>query len=62
MNGHHEKSSDALTRFSLSRHRDRPGVRDYAAHIFTDVLEVHGDRQFLPAGVMLSFLISSPKG
>ena len=46
MNGHNEKSSDALTRFSLSRHRDRPGVRDYAAHIFTDVLELHGDRQF----------------
>ncbi|MBQ2707298.1 MAG: acetyl-CoA carboxylase carboxyltransferase subunit alpha [Clostridia bacterium] len=46
MSGSSEKNTDALTRFSLSRHRERPGVRDYAARIFTDVLELHGDRQF----------------
>lgn len=41
-----EKKSDALTKFTLSRHKDRPGVRDYMDRIFTDVLELHGDRQF----------------
>lgn len=35
---------DALEKFALSRHKDRPGVRDYVSRIFTDVLELHGDR------------------
>ena len=38
--------ADALTKFTLSRHKDRPGVKDYVSRIFTDVLELHGDRAF----------------
>ncbi|MBQ8552379.1 MAG: acetyl-CoA carboxylase carboxyltransferase subunit alpha [Clostridia bacterium] len=41
-----KQTVDALTKFTLSRHKDRPGVRDYVSHIFTDVLELHGDRSF----------------
>lgn len=38
--------SDALEKFSLSRHKDRPGIRDYVPLIFTDVMELHGDRAY----------------
>ncbi len=38
--------SSAFDKFTLSRHKDRPSVRDYASLIFKDVFELHGDRQF----------------
>ena len=41
-----ENHIDALDKFTLSRHKDRPGVRDYVPLIFTDVFELHGDRVF----------------
>lgn len=33
-------------RVQLARHPDRPFPRDYAARLFTDFLELHGDRRF----------------
>jgi acetyl-CoA carboxylase carboxyl transferase subunit alpha len=33
-------------RVQLSRHPDRPTTLDYIQHIFTDFIEVHGDRVF----------------
>ncbi|MBQ8509884.1 MAG: acetyl-CoA carboxylase carboxyltransferase subunit alpha [Clostridia bacterium] len=41
-----QQTIDALTRFTLSRHKDRPNVRQYAEKIFTDIFELHGDRAF----------------
>jgi len=41
-----EKQSGALEKFTLSRHKDRPGIRDYVSLIFTDVMELHGDRAY----------------
>ena len=39
------KTADALAKFTLSRHKDRPNIHDYVIRMFTDVLELHGDRQ-----------------
>ncbi len=39
-----EHLTDALEKFTLSRHKNRPGIHDYVSRIFTDVLELHGDR------------------
>ncbi|MBE6610925.1 MAG: acetyl-CoA carboxylase carboxyltransferase subunit alpha [Ruminococcaceae bacterium] len=39
------KTADALAKFTLSRHKDRPNIHDYVSRMFTDVLELHGDRQ-----------------
>jgi acetyl-CoA carboxylase carboxyl transferase subunit alpha len=36
----------AYQRVQLSRHFDRPFTLDYIKHIFTDFIELHGDRQF----------------
>ena len=36
----------AWDRVQLARHADRPHALDYIDHIFTDFLEMHGDRRF----------------
>lgn len=36
----------AWERVQISRHPDRPKAQDYAAAIFTDVVELHGDRAY----------------
>ena len=41
-----EVKTDALEKFTLSRHKDRPGIRDYVPLIFSDVFELHGDRAY----------------
>src|SRR5262245_47572500 len=33
-------------RIQLSRHIERPGTTDYVEMLFTDVVELHGDRLF----------------
>jgi acetyl-CoA carboxylase carboxyl transferase subunit alpha len=37
---------DVWTKVQLSRHPDRPYLRDYAALLFEDFVELHGDRTF----------------
>ncbi len=37
---------DAITRFTFSRHKDRPNIRDLSKYLFTDLIELHGDRVF----------------
>jgi acetyl-CoA carboxylase carboxyl transferase subunit alpha len=37
---------DVWTKVQLSRHPDRPYLRDYAALLFDDFVELHGDRSF----------------
>ncbi|MGB5811307.1 MAG: carboxyl transferase domain-containing protein, partial [Polyangiales bacterium] len=37
---------DVWKKVQLSRHPDRPYLRDYAAHLFEDFVELHGDRLF----------------
>ncbi len=36
----------AWQRVQLARHAERPFPRDYASRLFTDFLEIHGDRRF----------------
>ncbi len=35
---------DAMQILALARHRERPSARAYAARLFTDYIELHGDR------------------
>lgn len=40
-------------RVLLARHPERPYVRDYIKRLFTDFLELHGDRRFSDDGAMI---------
>ncbi len=43
-------------RVQMSRHPDRPKTQDYVETLFTDVLELHGDRAFRDDEAMLTAL------
>jgi acetyl-CoA carboxylase carboxyl transferase subunit alpha len=40
-------------RVQLARHPERPYARDYIARLFTDFLELHGDRRYADDGAMI---------
>ncbi len=40
-------------RVQLARHPERPYLRDYIKRLFTDFLELHGDRRYADDGAML---------
>lgn len=44
---------DALKKFELSRHKDRPNIRFYIDSMIDDFVELHGDRCFGDDGAML---------
>jgi len=44
---------DALKKFELSRHRDRPNIKFYIDHMIEDFIEFKGDRNFGDDGAML---------
>lgn len=44
---------DALKKFELSRHKDRPNIRFYIDSMIDDFVELHGDRYFGDDGAML---------
>lgn len=44
---------DALKKFDLSRHKDRPNIRFYIDSMIDDFVELHGDRCFGDDGAML---------
>jgi acetyl-CoA carboxylase carboxyl transferase subunit alpha len=43
-------------RVQISRHPDRPKTQDYVANLFTDVIELHGDRAYGDDEAMLAAL------
>ncbi|MGI5842948.1 MAG: acetyl-CoA carboxylase carboxyltransferase subunit alpha [Candidatus Xenobium sp.] len=46
----------AWDRVQLARHVDRPGTSDYVAHVFTDFIELHGDRFYADDPAVLAGL------
>ncbi|MDI3536110.1 MAG: acetyl-CoA carboxylase carboxyl transferase subunit alpha [Eubacteriaceae bacterium] len=54
---------EAYKRVQLARKKNRPTSLDYIEHIFTDFIELHGDRQFADDPAMitgLGFLMDMP--
>ena len=48
-----KKNADAFERVQLARHPDRPYTTDLLATIFTDFVEIHGDRRYSDDAAMV---------
>ena len=44
----------AIEKFELSRHKDRPTIRDYIPLLFKDFVELHGDRGYADDKALLT--------
>ncbi len=48
-----KKNRDAFERVQLARHPDRPYTKDLLSAIFTDFVEIHGDRRYSDDAAMV---------